>query len=438
MKHILIFSSLFFCTAVMLFGSDQIPAKKQSSPIAITGVMVHPNTGAAIANATIVFIDGKITAVGTGAQIPQGAEVIDGTGKHVYPGMISGETQIGLTEISAVRATRDMNETGRINPNVRADRAFNPESELIPVARANGITMVVSTPVGGLISGLSAAMFMDGWTFEDMTYKAPLALNVSWPDMTINRSPFVTKSEEEQKKDRDKQLQELNDAVRDARAYMEAKRAEGQKGVPYHKVDVRWEAMIPALEGKMPVVVWAYDIQQIEAAVAWAEREKLKLIIGGGYDVWRIPELLRGRNIPVLVAGTHRLPSHRFDAYDDPYGLPSKLYQAGIQFAIVSGEEAGHERSLPYVAAMAAAYGLPKEEAFKAVSLYPARIFGFDDRVGSLEVGKDATLIVTSGDPLEIMTQVEMEFIQGRKVDLTSRHTMLYEKYKEKYRRMKN
>jgi imidazolonepropionase-like amidohydrolase len=428
---------LTLITSIIVDASDQIPAKPQDHPIVIANATIHPMVGSVIEQGMIFFDKGKIVAVGTNLSIPQSAERIDATGKHVYPGFISPDTYIGLTEIGAVRASRDRTETGRINPNVRAETAYNPESELIPVARANGITMVVTSPSGPLIAGTGAVMLMDGWTWEETTFKAPAALYVTWPSMVTRRAPWIRQTEEEQKKEREKALKELADAFRDARAYMVAKKAEQQKDIPYHDVDVRWEAMIPVLEGKVPVVVWASEVQQIQAAVAWAQQEKIKLIIGGGYDAWRVTDLLKKHGIPVLAGGIHRLPSHRFDAYDDAFTLPKKLYDAGISFAIISEDEAPHERNLPYQAATAAAYGLPKDEALKAITLYPAQIFGIADRVGSLEVGKDATLIVTTGDPLEISTNVEMEFIQGRKIDLTSRHTKLYEKYKEKYRRIK-
>jgi len=303
----------------------------------------------------------------------------------------------------------------------------NPESEVIPVTRANGITMFVSSPSGGLISGTSALMMSDGWTWEDMTYKAPAAMVVNWPGMTISRSPFVQQSEEDQKKERDKNLQELDDAVRSARAYALARKSPGQP------IDARWEAMIPVLNREVPVMVWATEIRQIQAAVAWAARENLRLIIAGGHDAWRAIDLLKKNDVAVLAGGTHRMPSRRFEAYDEQFVLPKKLHDAGIRFAIISQDEAAHERSLPYQAATAAAYGLPKDEALKALTLYPAQIFGVADRVGSLDAGKDATIIVTTGDPLEITTEIRMEFIQGRKIDLTSRHTMLNDKYREKY-----
>jgi imidazolonepropionase-like amidohydrolase len=418
-------------------GSDQIPAKPQEHPIAIVGGTIHPVVGPVLEKGTIVFDKGRITAIGTDAAIPPGTEVIDISGRHVYPGLISADTYIGLTEIGAVRASRDYAETGRINPNVRAEVAVNPESELIPVTRANGITTVVTSPRGGLISGTSAVLLLDGWTWEDMVFKAPAALYVGWPRMTIIKSPFMKQTEQEQQKERDAAIKELTDAFRDARAYMNARAAGQQKGIPHHNADTRWEAMIPVLQREIPVVVWATEIRQIQAAVAWAEQEKVRLIIGGGHDAWRVTDLLRRSNIPVLAGGIHRLPSRRFEQYDEPFLLPRKLYEAGVLFAIISQDEAAHERSLPYHAATAAAYGLPKDEALRALTINPARIFGVADRVGSLEVGKDATLIVTTADPLEILCNVEMEFIQGRKVDLTSRHTLLYDKYKEKYRRIR-
>jgi imidazolonepropionase-like amidohydrolase len=421
-----------------LVASDSIPGKSQDHPIAIVGGTIHTVSGSDIQQGTILFDKGKIVAVGEHVTLPQGTEVIDATGKHVFPGLISSATQIGLTEIEAVRATRDMSETGSINPNVRAETAVNPESELIPVARANGITLVVTTPTGSLLAGMSAMMMLDGWTWEDMTLKAPAALNVNWPEMTISRSPWDRRTEEEQKKERETGIRELTDAFRDARAYWTAKKAEGTADLPYHEVDVRWESMIPVLEGKVPVVVWADEIRQIEAAMAWAEREKIRLILGGGHDAWRVAELLKEKKIPVLAGAVYRLPDRRFEEYDEPLMLPAKLHQAGIPFSVITQDESGHERNLPYHAATAAAYGLPKAAALRSITLSPAEIFGVADRVGSLDPGKDATLIVTTGDILDIRSNVVQEYIQGRKVDLSSRHTRLYEKYLEKYRRAKH
>jgi imidazolonepropionase-like amidohydrolase len=196
--------------------------------------------------------------------------------------------------------------------------------------------------------------------------------------------------------------------------------------------------MLPVLDRALPVVVWADEVREIQAAVRWAEQEGLRLIIGGGQDAWRAADLLKAHDVPVIVGGLYRLPPRRFAPYDEPFTLPRKLYDAGIRFAISSGDGFDGERNLPYQAATAAAYGLPAEEALRAITLSPAEILGIADRVGSLDEGKDATLIITDGDPLEIPTQVRRAFIQGRVVDLTSRHTILRDKYRERYRRMRS
>ncbi len=419
-----------------LATAAEIPAKKQSGPIAIVGGTIHTVSGATIENGTILFDKGKIVALGSQVDIPAGATRIDAAGKQIYPGMIDSRTTVGLTEIGAVRATNDITETGTVNPNIRAEVAVNPESEIIPVTRANGIPVVITSPDGGAISGTAAAIELDGWTWEEMTLRAPIGLVVNWPNMTINHAWWERRSEEDQKKARDKQLNEIRGAFRDARAYMQAKKSESQSGIPYHKTDLRWEAIIPVLEGKIPVLVSADEVQQIETAVAWADQENIHIIIVGGYDSWRAADLLRAKNIPVIVMPVYRTPTRRWEAYDDPATLPKKLWDAGVRFCIAGEGGASNERNLPYHAATAAAYGLPKGEALKAVTLYPAQILNLADRLGSLEPGKDATLIVTNGDPLETSTAVEMEFIEGKQISLTSRHTRLDDKYLEKYRRL--
>jgi imidazolonepropionase-like amidohydrolase len=414
-------------------NGTEIPGKPQEHPIVLRGGTVHTVSGEVIPSGMVLFDKGKIVAIGSSVSLPPDAEVIDVAGKHVYPGLIDANSALGLTEIGSVRATVDVAETGPINPNARAEVAVNPESELIPVSRANGITVAVSMPQGGVISGTSAAIELDGWTWVDMTMKAPLGLVVNWPQLTINRAWWEQRSEEDQKKEREKGLEDLKNAFRDARAYMQAKKA-GSRGL---QTDLRWEAMIPALEGKIPVMVNAEEIQQIQSAVAWAKRENLKIVLVGGYDAWRVASLLKEGDVPVIVNPIHRTPWREWDAYDEPFSLPAKLYAAGVRFCIAGDGDASNERNVPYHAATAAAYGLPKEEALKAITLNAAKILGLQDRLGSIEPGKDATLIVTTGDPLEITSNVEMEFIRGKKIPLTSRHTRLYEKYREKYQRLK-
>lgn len=429
--------TLLIVTALTVLGqqvqaSSQIPAKPQDRPVALVGGTIHPVSGPDIPNGTVLFENGKITAMGAQVTVPAGAETIDVTGRHVYPGLIDADTDIGLEEIGEVRATVDRRETGDINPNAKAEVAINPGSEIIPVTRSNGVTVALTAPSGGVISGQSALIYLDGWTWEDMTLKAPIAMQVSWPRMTTVTAWWMRQSEEDQIKRRDESLKKIADAFDDARAYWTAKKA----GSPGLENDSRWEAMIPVLEGKLPVIVDANEIRQIQAAVAFAEREKIKLIINGGYDAPACADLLKRDHIPVIVGGIHRDPMRRGDAYDAPFTVPARLHEAGIQYCITGGGGASNERNLPYQAATAAAYGLPKDEALKAVTLYPAQILGAADRIGSLEVGKDATLIVTTGDILDIPTHVELEFMQGRHIDLSDKQKILWLKYQEKYKRM--
>jgi len=419
----------------LLAGGTEIPAKPQDHPIVLTGGTIHPVSGPDIPGGMILFDKGKIVSIGRDLQLPPNTERIDITGKHVYPGMILATSTTGLMEIGAVRATRDVVETGSVNPNVRAEVAVNPESEIIPVTRANGITVAITMPGGGVVSGTAAGLERDGWTWEDMTLRAPVGMVVNWPSMSINRAWWERRSEEEQIKAREKQLDELRNAFRDARAYMVAKKAEVAGTGPHHDTDLRWEAMIPVLEGRIPVLLDAGDIRQIEAAVAWADQEKVRLVITGGHDAPLAAELLKEHGVSVIAGPVDATPWRRWEPYDGPYTLPKRLYEAGVKYCITGDGGYENERNLPYQAAQAAAYGLPADEALKAVTLYPAELYGIDDRVGSLEPGKDATLIVTTGNPLETMTNVEMEYIRGKSVQLTSRHTHLYDKYREKYRR---
>ncbi len=420
-----------------LFASDQVPAPPQKQPIALVGGTVHTVSGKDLPGATILFDKGKIVAVGRDVEVPADALRIDIRGKHVYPSFIEANSTLGLTEINAVRATRDFAEVGPINPNVRAEVAINPDSEHFPVTRANGVGLAVTHPVGGIIAGRAALIMLDGWTWEEMTLKAPVGMVINWPRMSVISAWWMRQSPEQQRKNIKKNLKTLEKAFEEAKAYLVAREAAAARGDLFHKFDARWEAMIPVLKGELPVFISANDIKQIEAAVDFADRWKLKMVLVGGADADRAIDLLKRKQIPVVVTPVFRLPSRRDDPFDAPFALPAKLYEAGIPFCIAGGSSMGNERNLPYHAAKAAAYGLPKEEALKAVTLYPAQILGVADRVGSLEVGKDATLFVADGDPLEIPTQVEMLFLQGRRIDLNNKHKMLFHKYREKYRQKK-
>lgn len=440
MQKIAINALIYFLALILVchnvvLSTDQIPAEPQKQPIALVGGTIHTVSGSVIENGSILFVKGIIEEIGRNIQLPADALVIDISGNHVFPGLIEANSQLGLTEIDAVGATSDFMEAGSINPSVRAERAINPESERFPITRANGIALAVSKPSGGIISGQAALIMMDGWTWEDMTMKTPIGMMCNWPSMSINA--FASKKEREvRKKQINSQIELLEQSIRDARAYHIARMAAGKAGVPFHKTDVRWESMIPVLEGNLPLWIHADRIQEIQAAVEWADREHLKMVLVGGADACRIADVLKAKNIPIIITPILRLPLRNDSDYDEPFTLPLKLYEAGIKYCIAGGSGSGNERNLPYHAAMASAYGLPREEALKAITLHAAEILGIADRVGSLERGKDATLIVTTGDPLEITTQVEKSFIQGRDIDLNNKQKLLYSKYKEKYSRL--
>jgi imidazolonepropionase-like amidohydrolase len=427
--------------AAALFGgaaqaSVNVPAAPQTTALFFTNATLHTVSGAVIPNGQMLVERGRISALGISLNAPAGARVMDLAGKHIYPGMIAANTVMGLAEVSSVRATLDFAEVGTINPNARALVAVNPDSESIPVTRANGIVAALTVPgsEGSLIGGTSALLQLDGWTWEEMGLVQEVALHVNLPQMRFNAALFPPPLDarlEEARKLSTQRIKMLEDAFDHAAAYGKA-RAAGEQS----KVDVRWESMLPVIAGTRPVFMHAHDITQIRYAIAFAERYKLKLVIVGGADAWQIADLLRERAIPVIVAGVHNLPLRRGEPYDTPFRVAAMLAQAGVQFCIArnsSDFDTPHERNLPYEAATAAAFGLSREDALKAITLYPAQILGVADKLGSLDAGKMASFIVTDGDPLETATKIEQVYIQGRAVDLSNRHTRLNEKYLQKY-----
>jgi imidazolonepropionase-like amidohydrolase len=407
----------------------QVPGAPQKQPIALTNATLHPISGPVIENGTIVFDRGKITAIGKDVMPPAGAEVIDLNGKRVYPGLFEPLNDVGLVEINSIRATVDAQEIGQLNPNVEAVVAINPDSELIPVTRSSGVLLTLAAPYGGLMSGRSGVIQLDGWTWEDMTLKRNVALHIQWPQ-SAGGGRRGRGGSEETAATPERGVEALRQALVDARAY-----GVSRKSDPSFPRDARWESLQDVLQGKLPVIVQADDIRQIHAAVAFAQREKLKLILAGGYDAPQCTALLKQHDIPVIVGGTYRLPRRRSDGYDTAYAVPAALQKAGIRFCISARGRFGASqvRNLPYHAAAAVAFGLSADEALKAMTLYPAQILGVADRVGSLEKGKDATLFVSDGEALDTPTQILQAWISGRKVDLNDRHKTLYEKYKQKY-----
>lgn len=405
-------------------------APPQAGPIALVGGTVHPVSGPPIEGGFVFFAEGRVVAVGRG-DAPPGAEAVDVRGRHVYPGLLDAHTSLGLVEIGAVRATRDFDEVGEITPEVRACVAVNPDSWLIPVARSNGVLAFGTFPQGGAIPGRASVMRADGWTWEDMTVAADAGLVVGWPMPRPRYVPYGEVRPDELAREVRAAMQRVREAFADARAYLDAKAAD-----PSLPVDLRWEAMRPALAGERPVFFEAQDLDEITTAVEFASARGLRAVLLGGHDAALCTDLLKEHDVAVLVANLHRFPKRTDSDFDEAYALPAKLEAAGVRWCLASGERTANVRNLPYAAARAAAYGLPKEAALKGITLYAAQVLGVADRLGSLEPGKSATLIVTDGDPLEVATHVEMAYIDGRRIDLSNKQTELHEKYKEKYRQL--
>lgn len=420
-----------------LQASDEVPGAPQRRPTALVGATIHPVTRASF-RGTIVFDAGRIAALGEAVEPPSGAERIAVDGKHVYPGLFDAFTDIGLIEVSTVQGSRDAEELGDFNPNVHAHVAVNPDSEHIPVTRSNGVLLALTSPTGGRVAGQAAVLQLDGWTWEDLTLRPGAGMYVEWPagaGAGARRRGPPPRGDPGARERVDRAIDALRRFFEEARAYRAAREARGAE----QPCDARLEAMLPVLAREQPLIVRANGVEEIRAAVGFAVAEGVSLIIHGGYDAPLCAPLLKKHGIPVIVAGVYRLPARRSDPYDHAFTLPERLREAGVDFCISSTGQRGASqvRNLPYHAAMAATFGLPPDEALRAITLYPARILGVEARVGSLDAGKDATLIVTDGDPLETRTAVEMAFVQGRKVDLSDRHKRLWTKYREKYRQLR-
>src|SRR5215831_2912722 len=422
-------------TLVLWAGSAGTRAQGPADSYVIKNARIVTVTGPVIENGSVAIANGKIVEVGKSVTAPRGARVIDATGLSVYPGMIDSGTEIGLTEISSVAGSVDTNEIGDNNANIHVDVAIHADSSHIAVTRVNGITTALTAPRGGLIAGQSAIVNLDGWTPREMVLKSPVAMHINWPGEGGGRGfggefGGQQRSATEARREQEKQIESLKKILRDATAYADAKDARAKdSSLPKQNVDLKLEALIPVVRGQMPLVINVNLERDIKAAIAFVGEMKVKAIISGGAEAYRVADQLKAKNIPVIVGPVLRVPVREDDPYDAAFTNAGLLSKAGVKIAFQTNDSA-YSRNLPYHAGMAAAFGLPKEEALKAVTIYPAEIFGIADRIGSIETGKIANLIVTDGDPLEIRTQIKHVFINGHDIPLTSRHTELYEKYK--------
>ena len=426
-------------TVAYFFSAAIAPAQTPSTNYAITHAKIFTLTGPPIDDGILVIRDGKIAAVGTNVDIPSGAQVIDGKGLQVYPGLFDPVTQMGLSEISAVSATVDTSETGAFNPDAVAADAILPSSEHIPVTRAAGITEVLAVPASGgfdsrgsanILGGQASAIHLAGWTINDMLIKKSVAMVLDWPKIETQSFDFATFSRKnkpfaEAKQEYEKQINELSDWLDNARHYAQAW---GHGGPAEYQRDLKLEALVPVVRGELPILVFAERARDIRSAVEFCDKQKLKMILAGGAEAYKVKELLRSKSIPVILQPTLTEPLNEDDPYDRSLTQPAELADARVKIAFGSFDNS-FARRLGQQAANAVAYGLPYDEALKAVTLYPAQIFGLADQIGTLETGKIANIIVTNGDPLELTTDVRYLFIKGQLTSSDNKHKSLYDKY---------
>ena len=410
-----------------------LPAPASAQTYAIVGGTVHTLAGETYVG-TVVIEGGRIVAAGPDVQTPQGAEVVDAAGKHVYPGMFDAVSGLGLTEIGAVDVTNDAREQGNFNPHLQAATAIHPATEHIPVARANGITLTLAAPQGGTVAGQASLVGLDGWTVEEMWVDPGAAMVINYPSLGGGGGGRFGggrgggggggggwSAAQERYREAVAQLDEWLDA---ARRYDQAVKA----GVDLPR-DLKNEAMAKVVNREMPVLLSANGERNIRNAAEWAQGQNLRFVITGGREAWKIADWLAENDVDLILSGTQAMPAGQDASYDEAYANPGKLHAAGVRIAFATFNSSS-SRTLPYEAAQAVPYGLPHEAALAAVTRNAADMLGLGDRIGTIEEGKLANIMITDGDPLEIQTQVTDLFILGRGVSLDNKHKALYEKYR--------
>ncbi len=419
-------------TTAQAFAQVPAPAPPQSQPILLLGGTAHLGTGEVVENSAVAFTDGKLTTVGPASSVPDSDrssyQVIDVSGQHIYPGFILPDTDLGLVEIDAVRATLDQAETGLLNPNVRSLIAYNTDSELIPTFRFNGILLAQIVPQSGLMPGTSSVVQLDAWNWEDAAVVTDNALHLHWPSRFRDKFDFVSFNVERvPNKQYDEQIRAVQTLFADARAYIATK-----PETPNLKLD----ALRGLLDGSQTLFLHSDDAREITEAVLFAEEYGVKkIVLVGGSGLLAVKDFIQERKLPIVIENVHALPPHPDSPVDALYTLTNNLQQAGIPVSLAYSEGmTARSRSLAFLAGTAAAYGLGKEEALKLITANPAQMLGIADRVGTLEVGKQATLFVSEGDALDMRTnRLTHAFIDGRQTTLPAMQQELYQKYKTKY-----
>ncbi len=433
MKKIFLFA--FIGLSLSLAAQETVlPAKPQTDPIYIINATIHTGTGKVIEKGTIRVEGGKIVAVGDNIPVPRSGniQVVDAAGKHVYPGLILPTSTLGLVEISAVRATQDVREIGDLNPNVRSIIAYNSDSKVINTLRSNGILFANVVPQGNFVAGTSSLVQLDAWNWEDAAYQTDGGMHVYFPSLLPRptggrfgmggpQAPAGDAVKEGFEK-----IESLKQFLREAKAY---------HAQPTHEqTNLKFEAVKSLLNKKQKMYVHGNTVKQMLAALDFVEEFGLELVIVGGSESYQITDLLKKYNVSVVLQQPHSLPTAEDDDVDQPYKTAAALQKAGVLFSISDDDSQTRGRNLAFNAGTAAAYGLSKEEALAAITLNPAKIMGVADRTGSIEVGKDANIVVSEGDILDMKSSnVTFALIQGRQIDLTDKHKLLNRRFEEKY-----
>ena len=433
MKKVLI-SFFFYCSLLSIRAQENVyPAPKQVGTTVISNATIHTGTGETIENGTVVITDGKIVSVGKSVSVPAGATTIDAKGKHVYPGLILPISNLGLIEISAVRATNDLQEIGELNPNVRSIVAYNTDSRVINTLRSNGILLANVVPQGSLVAGSSSVVQLDAWTWEDAAYKTDAGIHFYMPSL-MPRPRFGpgSGSGNNQQAVADPVKEGLEKIDRIKSFFYEAKAYHSE---PSHtETNLKFTAVKGLFDKKQKLYIHANTVKQMLIALDFVKEFGFDVVIVGGSDSWQIADLLKQNNVSVILGQSHSLPTLQDDDIDQPYKTAAMLQKAGVMFSITDDDPQNRGRNLPFNAGTAVAYGLTKEQALQAITLNAAKIMGVADKTGSIEAGKDANIIISEGDILDMRTSIVTDaFIQGRKINLMDKQKMLNERYNRKY-----
>lgn len=420
---------LALATSASAFAQANIsPAKAQVKKVILLGGMVHVGNGQVINNGYVIFEKGKITGVGDATIVKLAttdADLINANGKHIYPGFIAPVNTLGLVEYEAVKATLDFHEIGDLNPHIRSIVAYNTDSKVQATLRSNGVLMAQIRPSGGIISGSSSIVQLDAWNWEDAAIKTDDGMHINWPALPSSRTTRTRSSADALTERVQNAILQLEGFFAEAKAYNE--------GAKPAETNTRMAAMAKLFKGEQKLYIAANKQKDIVAAVNFAKKFNITPIIIGGSEAYLITDFLKQNNVPVIVKQPHALPANIDDDVNIPYKNAGILYNAGVTVA-VSIDDFWQQRNLPFMAGTLATWGLDKEKALQTITLNTAKILGIDKTTGSLEVGKDATLFISTGDALDMKSnKIEKAFIQGRDINLDNLHKQLDKKFSDKY-----